>query len=194
MNCGSVRNRFISHIADTRVHKRISSMTTFFIGEVVGFMSVSALLLYIFAKLLSCHGCSHMADGRGYGVLITGCDSGFGHQLARCLDQKGFVVFAGCLFPQGSGALKLSRQSSNNVRILKLDVTRDEEVTQAKKIVKESLPEKGGKASLVALLCTGAQLCIILIYVSKLVLIEDVETAVKSKMSAAELRNPPLVI
>lgn len=125
-------------------HRRITDMSTAFsVGQVVGFISVSVLLLFIFTKLVSCHTCSHVKDGYGYAVLITGCDSGFGHQLARCLDQKGFVVFAGCLFPQGKGAQDLARQSSGNLKILKLDVTSDEEVQQVKKTVQENLPEKG---------------------------------------------------
>lgn len=33
----------------------------------------------------------------GKAVLITGCDSGFGHALAKHLHKLGFTVFAGCL-------------------------------------------------------------------------------------------------
>lgn len=125
-------------------HRHVSSMsTTLFVGQVIGFVSISALLLLAFAKLVSCRSCSHVRDGYGYAVLITGCDSGFGYQLARCLDQKGFVVFAGCLFPQEKGAQNLARLSSSNLKILKLDVTKDEDVQQAKKTVQENLPEKG---------------------------------------------------
>lgn len=125
-------------------HRCITNMSTpFFIGQVIGFISISVLLLFIFAKLVSCHTCSHMQDGYGHAVLITDCDSGYGHQLARCLDEKGFVVFAGCLFPQGKGAQNLARQSSSNLKILKLDVTSDEEVQQVKKTVQENPPEKG---------------------------------------------------
>ncbi|XP_071953893.1 D-beta-hydroxybutyrate dehydrogenase, mitochondrial-like isoform X2 [Antedon mediterranea] len=32
-------------------------------------------------------------------VFITGCDTGFGHSLALRLDQLGYLVYAGCLFP-----------------------------------------------------------------------------------------------
>lgn len=53
------------------------------------------------------------------------------------------MVFAGCLFPQGAGAQSLARQSSSNLKILKLDVTSDEDVQKAKKIVQENLPGKG---------------------------------------------------
>lgn len=118
--------------------------TTFLIGQAIGCLSVFVLLLLIFTKTVSCRSHPPPQDGRGLAVLITGCDSGFGYQLARCLDQRGFVVFAGCLFPQGPGAQSLSRQSSSSLRILKLDVTKDEDVTQAKRTVQEQLPEKGG--------------------------------------------------
>ncbi|XP_070712002.1 D-beta-hydroxybutyrate dehydrogenase, mitochondrial [Pempheris klunzingeri] len=114
--------------------------TIFFIGQIIGIVSISAILLFL---LFSRRHCSHVQDGYGYAVLITGCDSGFGHQLALCLDQKGFVVFAGCLFPGGDGAQSLTRQSSSNLKILKLDVTSDEDVQQAKKTVQENLPKKG---------------------------------------------------
>lgn len=96
--------------------------TVLVIGQFIGIVSIIAVLLFIIAKLLSCHCCVPMEDGHGYGVLITGCDSGFGHQLALCLDQKGFVVFAGCLSPEGVGAQSLMRQCSSNLKILKLDV------------------------------------------------------------------------
>ncbi|XP_068165744.1 D-beta-hydroxybutyrate dehydrogenase, mitochondrial [Antennarius striatus] len=117
--------------------------TTLLIGQISGIVSVLGLLLYFFAKLVSRHRCRDMQNGFGYAVLITGCDSGFGHQLAHCLDSKGFVVFAGCLFPQGPGAQNLAEQTSSNLRILKLDVTNDKEVEQARKTVQDNLPEKG---------------------------------------------------
>lgn len=123
--------------------------TTFFIGQIIAIVSLSALLIFALAKLVSRQGCSHVSDGYGHAVLITGCDSGFGYQLARCLDHKGFVVFAGCLFPEGVGAQSLARQSSSNLKILKLDVTNDEDIQQAKKIVQESLPEKGERSAAV---------------------------------------------
>ncbi|XP_040888737.1 D-beta-hydroxybutyrate dehydrogenase, mitochondrial [Toxotes jaculatrix] len=117
--------------------------TIFFISQIVGIVPISAVLLFVLAKLVSRRPSSHLQDGYGYAVLITGCDSGFGHQLAQCLDHKGFVVFAGCLSPEGAGAQSLARQSSSNLKILKLDVTSDEEVQQAKKTVQDNLPEKG---------------------------------------------------
>ncbi|XP_067439505.1 D-beta-hydroxybutyrate dehydrogenase, mitochondrial isoform X1 [Thunnus thynnus] len=129
---------------DTVVHRRFASMNTLLlIGQIIGIAPISAVLLFVIAKLVSRHRRSPVEDGSGYAVLITGCDSGFGHQLARCLDQQGFVVFAGCLSPEGAGAQSLVRQSSSNLKILKLDVTSDEDVQQAKRMVQDNLPEKG---------------------------------------------------
>lgn len=129
---------------DSLAHRHFTSMNTiFFIGQLVSVLPILAVLLYVLGKLLSQRCCSRMQDGSGYAVFITGCDSGFGHQLACCLDRKGFVVFAGCLSPEGAGALSLKQHSSSNLKILKLDVTKDEDVQRAKKTVQENLPEKG---------------------------------------------------
>jgi len=38
-------------------------------------------------------------------VLITGCDSGFGHELAIKLSESGWKVYAGCLTTQGQELL-----------------------------------------------------------------------------------------
>uniref|UniRef100_A0A8C7X5C8 Zgc:113142 n=1 Tax=Oryzias sinensis TaxID=183150 RepID=A0A8C7X5C8_9TELE len=67
--------------------------------------------------------------GLGRAVLVTGCDSGFGHRLAGALDRGGFVVFAGCLSPDGDGAQSLVRDGSGNLKVLQLDVTKEEEVS-----------------------------------------------------------------
>ncbi|KAJ9589397.1 hypothetical protein L9F63_017376, partial [Diploptera punctata] len=60
-------------------------------------------------------------------VIITGCDTGFGNKLARQLDEKGVTVFACCLYGEGKNALKLRNECSNNLHIIQLDVTRDDE-------------------------------------------------------------------
>ncbi|KAM4042459.1 retinol dehydrogenase 7-like [Anomaloglossus baeobatrachus] len=83
-------------------------------------------------------------DARGRAVLITGCDSGFGNLLALRLLDMGFTVFAACLFPDGEGAQALINHSSpGQVKVIRLDVTKDEEVEKVKQYVKENLPEKG---------------------------------------------------
>lgn len=49
----------------------------------------------------------------------------------------------GCLFPDGNGAQTLTKHSTCNLKVLKLDVTSDADVEQARKVVLENLPEKG---------------------------------------------------
>ncbi|XP_023850546.1 D-beta-hydroxybutyrate dehydrogenase, mitochondrial [Salvelinus sp. IW2-2015] len=116
-------------------------LTSFPFGRII-VSSVCAIFL-LALMLLSYRGRTQAVIGVGRAVLITGCDSGFGHHLARRLDAQGFVVFAGCLFPNGDGAQTLHRESSSNMNILKLDVTKDEDVTQARTVVQSNLPEKG---------------------------------------------------
>ncbi|GFY56990.1 estradiol 17-beta-dehydrogenase 2 [Trichonephila inaurata madagascariensis] len=72
-------------------------------------------------------------------VLITGCDSGFGHFLAKRLDSKGFHVFATCLFPAGEGAMELKKSCSQRLRVLHLDVTKDDSVKEAADFVEQNL-------------------------------------------------------
>ncbi|NWH99805.1 BDH protein, partial [Tichodroma muraria] len=54
----------------------------------------------------------------GRAVLITGCDSGFGHLLALRLHRLGFTVFAGCLVCGESS--KLLEKSIGQIKILLL--------------------------------------------------------------------------
>ncbi|XP_071317948.1 17-beta-hydroxysteroid dehydrogenase type 2 [Trachinotus anak] len=56
-------------------------------------------------------------------VLITGCDSGFGHALAKLLSEMGVKVFAGVLDVNGAGAQRLRERGSENLQVLQLDVT-----------------------------------------------------------------------
>uniref|UniRef100_A0A672Z0Y1 Zgc:113142 n=1 Tax=Sphaeramia orbicularis TaxID=375764 RepID=A0A672Z0Y1_9TELE len=120
-----------------------SMITISVIGPIIGVIPIIAILLFYLVKLFSHQHRGPLQGCHGYGVLITGCDSGFGHQLALSLDLKGFVVFAGCLYPEGAGAQSLAGKSSSNLKILKLDVTNDEDVRQAKTTVQNNLPEKG---------------------------------------------------
>ncbi|XP_065150809.2 D-beta-hydroxybutyrate dehydrogenase, mitochondrial [Paramisgurnus dabryanus] len=81
----------------------------------------------------------------GKAVLITGCDSGFGHALAKHLHQLGFTVFAGCLSKDGEGAKVLENLHSEKLKVVQLDVCNEEQVSQAVEFVKANLedPEKG---------------------------------------------------
>lgn len=70
-------------------------------------------------------------------VVITGCDHGFGQDLAFALSKRGFVVFAGCLRPTQQF------DGEQNVITLQMDVTNDEQVEAAVKAVTKWLEDGG---------------------------------------------------
>ncbi|XP_075757952.1 17-beta-hydroxysteroid dehydrogenase type 6-like isoform X2 [Pelodiscus sinensis] len=74
-------------------------------------------------------------------VLITGCDSGFGNQLARQLDARGLRVLAACLTPQG--AEQLRQATSERLQTVILDVTRSDSIAAAAAWVKVQVGDKG---------------------------------------------------
>ncbi len=47
-----------------------------------------------------------MEAGPDKAVFITGCDTGFGRQLALKLAKKGFKIYAACLTEKGAEGLK----------------------------------------------------------------------------------------
>ncbi|XP_021365329.1 D-beta-hydroxybutyrate dehydrogenase, mitochondrial-like isoform X1 [Mizuhopecten yessoensis] len=60
-------------------------------------------------------------------VLITGCDTGIGHALARRLDSLGLTVYAGCLQETSD----LRKHASKRLHVIQLDVTSDVSVSKA---------------------------------------------------------------
>ena len=82
-------------------------------------------------------------------VLITGCDSGFGRQAAILFNSLGFQVFVTCLTKEGEEDLK--SVCNNEVRTLRLDVTKHEAIEQAYSEVLGTLPSNTGKL----IVCTG---------------------------------------
>ncbi|EMP29375.1 Retinol dehydrogenase 16 [Chelonia mydas] len=74
-------------------------------------------------------------------VLITGCDSGFGHLLAKQLDARGLRVLAACLTQQGAEQLK--KATSERLQTVILDITRTDSVAAATAWVKEQVGDKG---------------------------------------------------
>ncbi|NXO04342.1 DHB2 dehydrogenase, partial [Rhinopomastus cyanomelas] len=63
--------------------------------------------------------------------LLSGCDTGIGHALAKYLDSLGFVVFAGVLHEDGAGAEELRRTCSQRLSVLQLDITKSSQVKEA---------------------------------------------------------------
>ena len=76
-------------------------------------------------------------------VLITGCDTGFGHMLAKKLDAMGLCVFACCL--TSNGETKLKSECSTKLRTLRLNVAEAGDVMEALEFVKKSLPPNQGE-------------------------------------------------
>ena len=74
-------------------------------------------------------------------VLITGCDSGFGYELAKKLDARGLQVFAACLTAEGQA--KLKSECSQRLTTLKVDVAEQNDVQKALEVVISLLPSQG---------------------------------------------------
>ncbi|XP_073482433.1 D-beta-hydroxybutyrate dehydrogenase, mitochondrial [Aquarana catesbeiana] len=86
-------------------------------------------------------------DGGNKAVLVTGCDSGFGFSVAKHLHDKGFSVFAGCLFKDkgDAGVKELDNMKSDRMKTVQLNVVKQEEIDRAVENIKENLkdPDKG---------------------------------------------------
>lgn len=80
------------------------------------------------------------AHGR---CAFQGCDSGFGHELAKRLSQMGVTVFAGVLDANGAGAQRLREESSDKLQILQLDVTDGSQIEAAQRYVSSQMADKG---------------------------------------------------
>ncbi|XP_044143298.1 retinol dehydrogenase 7-like [Bufo gargarizans] len=74
-------------------------------------------------------------------VFITGCDTGFGRQIAKQLDMRGMKVLAACLTEAGAKALK--DETSSRLQTVILDVTDSQRVTKAAKWVADIVADKG---------------------------------------------------
>lgn len=81
-------------------------------------------------------------------ICLTGCDSGFGHDLARFLDGAGMRVFAGVLDELSPGALELKKAASPNLTVLQLDITNSSQITQAYQYIQSQTGKTGEKTSL----------------------------------------------
>jgi len=74
-------------------------------------------------------------------VLVTGCDTGFGLALAKHLASIGFQVFAGCLLAdkEGPGATELRDLNNPRIKVVQLDVTKQEDWDKVAVFVKQNL-------------------------------------------------------
>jgi NAD(P)-dependent dehydrogenase (short-subunit alcohol dehydrogenase family) len=77
--------------------------------------------------------------------LIKGCDSGFGNRLALKLNEHGFRVYATVLDPSGSGSQNLitNARFTDKTKVLKMDVTNEEEINKTYEEIENDLNNNG---------------------------------------------------
>jgi len=111
--------------------------STFIIIQLFVVLTVIAgLLSWVVRGLL----CKVLGEPAGRVVLVTGCDTGIGHEVARHLDAIGFTVFAGCLDTASEGAQRLRVEASSRLRLVNMDVRSDEHVRVALDFIEDNLP------------------------------------------------------
>jgi NAD(P)-dependent dehydrogenase (short-subunit alcohol dehydrogenase family) len=98
---------------------------------IIGFV----ILLYVGYRVYQHFFPTPDIDPKGKYVLISGCDSGFGHGLALELDKQGFHVFAGVFL--ADSVTSLTNQLSSRATVFRLDITKEEEIEAAFVLVKE---------------------------------------------------------
>jgi len=74
-------------------------------------------------------------------VLITGCDSGFGRQLAIKCDKAGMPVLAACLTSEGANSLK---KEGKKITAFQMDVRSEESIKNSRSIVEDVCKKYGG--------------------------------------------------
>lgn len=109
------------------------------ISAIIGSVWVALWISYKLSGLVSTAFVREVC-GEGKAVLITGCDTGFGHRLAKRLSRKGFLVFAGCLSSKSDGAEEL--KLIPNIKVMQLDVTDQKQIDDALDAVKEQLDSR----------------------------------------------------
>merc|ERR1712020_35319 len=97
---------------------------------------VAGFLLWVVRGLL----CRALQEPNGRTVLVTGCDTGIGHEVARHLDSLGFTVFAGCLDTASEGAQRLRVEAGPRLHLVNMDVQKESHVAAALKYIEENLP------------------------------------------------------
>ena len=106
-----------------------------------GFLLLFVLVLTLYAGSCLLFLDVLVSDLEEKAVLITGCDSGFGYELAKKLDAHSLRVFAACLTSEGQA--KLRSECSRQLITLKLDVAEPSDVRKALELVKSRLCSHG---------------------------------------------------
>ncbi|CAF1593398.1 unnamed protein product [Rotaria sp. Silwood1] len=91
------------------------------------------IIPYIFYRLYQHFFPTPNINSNGKYVLISGCDSGFGHGLAIELDKQGFNVLAGVYLPDNVTVLR--EKLSSKATVFRLDITKQEDIDSAFELV-----------------------------------------------------------
>ena len=111
---------------------------TFQFYKLICVLLISPIISWFISNAIYRRICVEKVSVTNKAILITGCDTGFGNQLAKRCDKLGFYVFAGCLNPDENGAQELKDFCSEKLKILRLDVTKYEDVVNAINQIKSS--------------------------------------------------------
>jgi NAD(P)-dependent dehydrogenase (short-subunit alcohol dehydrogenase family) len=82
-----------------------------------------------------------MAGNQSGAVVVTGASTGIGRATALLLDQKGYRVFAGVRKDEDAKSLKA--EASDQLKPIKIDVTKDRSIAAAKRNVAKALGDEG---------------------------------------------------
>jgi len=83
-------------------------------------------------------------------IAISGCDTGFGYMTTLQMARKGFHVFATVL--QEASIEKLeeeSRSLSGKVTCCQMNISKEEDIAKASKVLEDIINESGGRKQLV---------------------------------------------
>lgn len=92
-----------------------------------------------------CYFSGLQVDPKGRAVLITGCDTGFGHSLAKKLHAMEFIVYACCFDKKSRGATCLQEMGNDSGRlhVIQMDITNQKDVDEARRYVESHLSDQG---------------------------------------------------
>ena len=76
-------------------------------------------------------------------ILVTGCDTGFGFEIAKRLDALGCHVFAACLTEKGETQLR--KTASSRLKTVSMNVADGASVRRAYSEVEKAIPKGKGK-------------------------------------------------
>uniref|UniRef100_A0A0N4Z0S6 Estradiol 17-beta-dehydrogenase 2 n=1 Tax=Parastrongyloides trichosuri TaxID=131310 RepID=A0A0N4Z0S6_PARTI len=98
------------------------------------------ITIFIIRKILECLSISKI---KGKAVVITGCDTGFGHEAAIKCAKNGMIVFAGCLLIDSFKELENKcRKFDGEIFCFLINVADDESVKKGSEIVRNIMHDK----------------------------------------------------